>query len=123
MSEPTKSSALIARDQPGVVSLGDAAPVVANGIVSRTILATPELRAILFSFAPEQALTEHTNPARAVVHILTGECEFSVAGQPRTLRAGDLLHIPPSAPHAVRATTAMSMLLVLSPVRKEEAGS
>jgi quercetin dioxygenase-like cupin family protein len=29
------------------------------------------------------------------------------------LRAGDLLHLPPGVPHALRATEAMTMLLVL----------
>jgi quercetin dioxygenase-like cupin family protein len=72
----------------------------------------------LFSFAPEQALTEHTSTSRALIQILSGECEFSVNGKPRTLKSGDLLHLPPNVPHAVRATTAMTMLLVLAPERK-----
>ncbi|HVU34986.1 MAG TPA: cupin domain-containing protein [Opitutaceae bacterium] len=117
MSALSKSSALLAGNEPGMVSLRDAVPLVGQGIVSRTLLATPELRSVLFRFAPEQALTEHTSTSRAFIQILEGECEFSIAGQPRTLGAGEVLHLPPNVPHAVRATTAMSMLLVLAPER------
>jgi quercetin dioxygenase-like cupin family protein len=113
-----KSSALLSSTEPGTIALGDAAQVVGHGIVSRTLLATPELRAVMFSFAAEQALTEHTSTSRALIQILTGECEFMVAGQPRVMRAGDVLHLPPNVPHAVRATTPMTMLLVLAPERK-----
>lgn len=113
-----KPSALLASSEPGVLALGDTAQIVGHGIVSRTLLATPELRAVVFSFAPEQALTEHTSTSRALIQILTGECEFSVAGKPQTLRAGSVLHLPPNVPHAVRATSAMTMLLVLAPERK-----
>lgn len=113
-----KTSALLASDTAAVISLADIAPVVGHGIVSRTLLASPEMRAVFFSFAPEQALTEHTSTSRAVIHILSGECEFSVEGKPHALRSGNVLHLPPNVPHAVRATTPMTMLLVLSPERK-----
>lgn len=113
-----KSTSLLDPAAAGTISIADAAPIVGHGIVSRTVLATPELRSVLFSFAPEQALTEHTSTSRALIHILTGECEFSVSGTPRALKAGDILHLPPNVPHAVRATTAMTMLLVLAPPRK-----
>jgi quercetin dioxygenase-like cupin family protein len=110
-----KSTALLDAGSAGTISLAEAGQVVGHGIVSRTLLATPELRSVLFSFAPEQALTEHTSTSRALIHIVSGECEFSVNGAPRGLKAGDILHLPPNVPHAVRATTAMTMLLVLAP--------
>ena len=113
-----KSSALLSPAEPGTLSLSEAAKVVGHGIASRTLLATPELRSVLFSFAPEQALTEHTSTSRALIQILSGECEFSVSGRPQIMRAGDVLHLPPNVPHAVRATSAMTMLLVLAPERK-----
>lgn len=101
-----------------MLALGDVGQVVGHGIVSRTVLATPELRCVFFSFAPDQALTEHTSTSRALIQILSGECEFSVSGEPRKMKAGDLLHLTPNVPHAVRATTPMTMLLVLAPERK-----
>ena len=87
---------------------------VPNGIVSRTLLRTANSRAVLFGFAEGQELTEHTSTQHAVIQILSGECEFQLAGKPRPLKAGDLLYLPPHLPHAVRATKQFSMLLTLS---------
>jgi quercetin dioxygenase-like cupin family protein len=85
-----------------------------NGIVSRTLLRAPNCRVVLFGFDAGQELTEHTSTQHALIQILTGECEFSLAGKPHALKAGDLLYMPPNLPHAVRATQKFSMLLTLS---------
>jgi quercetin dioxygenase-like cupin family protein len=113
-----KPSSLIPPDQGTSLTLTENAPAVGHGIVSRTLLATPELRLVLFTFAAGQELTEHTSTARAVIQVLTGEGEFVVSGSPRMLKAGDLLHLPPGMSHAVNAKTEMSMLLTLAPERK-----
>jgi len=112
------TAALLATDEAGTLTLGDGTPAVGHGIVSRAVLFTPELRVTLFNFAAGQALTEHTSTSRALIQVLSGAGEFTVAGIPRTLRAGELLHLPPRAPHAVIATEPMTMLLVLAPERK-----
>ena len=85
-----------------------------NGIVSRTVLSTANLRTVLFGFAEGQELTEHTSTQHALIQILSGECEFSLAGVPHRLKAGDFLYMPPNLPHAVKATQQFSMLLTLS---------
>jgi quercetin dioxygenase-like cupin family protein len=69
---------------------------------------------VLFGFAEGQELTEHTSTQHAFIQILSGECEFSIAGDPQNLKAGDFLYLPPNLPHAVRATTQFSMLLTLA---------
>jgi quercetin dioxygenase-like cupin family protein len=102
-----------------VVSLAEETKFAANGIVSRTLLRTDTTRVVLFGFAEGQELTEHTSTQQAVIQILTGTCEFSLAGQPRLLKAGDLLYMPPNLRHAVKATGPFSMLLTLTkPVEK-----
>lgn len=102
-----------------VVSLADETRFAANGIVSRTLLRTENTRVVLFGFAEGQELTEHTSTQQAVIQILTGECEFSLGGRPRLLKAGDLLYMPPNLRHAVKATCQFSMLLTLTrPVEK-----
>ena len=97
-----------------VLSLAAETRFAPNGIVSRTLLCTANSRAVLFGFATGQELTEHTSTQHALIQILSGECEFTLAGQPRTLKSGDLLYMPPNLPHAVKATTQFSMLLTLS---------
>ena len=96
------------------MSLAAETKFAANGIVSRTLLRTPNSRAVLFGFAEGQELTEHASTQHALVQILSGECDFSLAGQPHALKTGDVLYMPPNLPHAVKATTQFSMLLTLS---------
>jgi quercetin dioxygenase-like cupin family protein len=97
-----------------IISLADETRFAPNGIVSRTLMRTANSRLVLFGFAEGQELTEHTSTQRALIQILSGECEFSLAGKPHTLKAGDLLHMPPNLAHGVKATTQFSMLLTLS---------
>jgi quercetin dioxygenase-like cupin family protein len=106
-----KKTTLLSPTEAGVCSLTEAAQPVSDGIISRAVLTTPGLRITWFQFASGQELSEHTSKARALVQILSGKCEFSVSGKMHLLKAGDLLHIPPSVPHALTAPEPFSMLL------------
>ena len=97
-----------------IISLGGETRFVPNGIVSRTLLRTTNSRVVLFGFDEGQELTEHTSTQHAVIQILSGECEFSLAGKLHALKAGDLLYLPPNLAHAVKGTTQFSMLLTLT---------
>lgn len=108
MSEP-----LIDAGQQRILSLADETQYAPNGIVSRTLLQTPAGRVVLFGFAAGQELTEHTSTQHALIQILSGACDFSLAGQGRQLKAGDALYMPPGLAHAVKATEQFSMLLTL----------
>jgi quercetin dioxygenase-like cupin family protein len=101
-------------EKEGVLSLNEGSAFRDNAIVSRSLLQTPQLRVVLFHFDTGQELTEHTSPHRAVVQILSGGCDFKLGQDWRSLRAGDLVHMPPHLPHAVRATERFSMLLTLA---------
>lgn len=105
---------LLSAETPGTLPLAAATQVSAAGIVSRTVLQSPELRVVLFTFAEGQELTTHTSTRRAVIHVLEGTGEFLFGGRWEKLAAGTLLHLPPNQPHAVRATAGpFSMLLTL----------
>ncbi len=106
-----KKSTLLSPTESGVCSLVEPVPNVAQGIVSRAVLTTPALRLTLFHFAAGQELSEHTSKARALVQVLSGFCHFTVGGVMHVLKAGDLLHLPPDAPHSVTAPEAFAMLL------------
>lgn len=105
---------LIESGREKIISLADETRFAPNGIVSRTVLRTENSRVVLFGFAEGQELTEHTSTQHAMIQILSGECEFSLAGKPHNLKAGDWLYMPPNLAHAVKATTQFSMLLTLS---------
>jgi len=85
-----------------------------HGVVSRTLFATSTTRVVLFAFAAGQSLSEHSTPREGLVQMLSGRCNFTVNGKLHPLVAGDLLHLPPGAPHAVSAPERFSMLLILS---------
>ena len=104
---------LIPIDQQKIISLAGETKFAANGIVSRTLFRGANGRMVLFGFAEGQELTEHTSTQQAMIQILSGECEFFLAGKPHNLKTGDLLYMPPNLPHAVKATKQFSMLLTL----------
>lgn len=114
---------LIQSGREKIVSLPEETQFASNGIVSRTLLCTETLRTVLFGFAEGQELTEHTSTQHALVQILSGTCEFSLAGKLHHLKAGDFLYMEPNLPHAVKATQQFSMLLTLSkPVQPQTQG-
>lgn len=104
---------LIGLDREQIISLAAETQFAPNGIVSRTLMRAPNGRVVLFGFAEGQELTEHTSTQQALIQILSGECEFSLAGKPHFMKSGDLLYMPPGLPHAVKATRQFSMLLTL----------
>jgi len=115
-----KEQPLLPLDAASVVSLEKEIQFAPNGIVSRTLLAAPSLRLVLFGFDKGQELTEHISPRRALVQALSGVCEFTVNGRPHRLQAGQMLFMPAGAPHSVRALERFAMLLTLFPAREED---
>lgn len=110
---PISSSTLLQRDSSGSVTLAEATQFSASGIVSRAVLSCDGLRVTLFGFAAGQELTEHTSSSRALIQILSGSSTWTIAGREQVAGAGELLHLPPHTPHAVRAEEPFSMLLTL----------
>ena len=96
-----------------VLSLEEETRFVPNGIASRTVLRTGDARVVLFGFDAGQELTEHTSTRHALVQILSGECDFSLAGEAKQLKTGDVVYMPPHLPHALKATSRFAMLLTL----------
>lgn len=105
---------LIQTGKEKMISLPDETHYTPHGIVSRTVLRTEHTRSVLFGFSEGQELSEHTSTQHAMIQILSGSCEFTLAGKPQILKSGDLLYMPPSLPHAVKALEQFSMLLTLS---------
>lgn len=108
-------TSLIPADGAESLVLADSVQVSSSGIVSRTVLQSPELRTVLFAFDAGQELTSHTSRRRALVQVLSGACDFFFAGAWHRLETGALLHMPPGHPHAVRAGAGpFTMLLTLA---------
>jgi quercetin dioxygenase-like cupin family protein len=105
------TTALLSTDQAGVCPLQAPWRDVAHGVVSQAVLTAPGLRVTRFRFAAGQELSEHAVPARALVQVLEGACDFTLPDRTLRLGAGDLLHLPPQLPHAVCAVEDLTLLI------------
>ena len=84
-----------------------------GSVVSRIVLKRAAGNVTLFAFDAGQELSEHTAPYDALVQVLDGEAEVTIAGQPHRLRAGELILMPANRPHAERALARFKMLLTM----------
>ena len=96
-----------------ILKLGSMASYQESSIVSRQITKADGGNVTLFAFDQGQELSEHTAPFDALVHILDGEAEIRIAGQPFQLKSGDAIIMPGGQPHAVRAVRKFKMLLTM----------
>lgn len=85
----------------------------AGAVVSRTVLDRPAGTVTLFAFDAGQGLSEHTSPYDALVYLLDGEAEITIAGQAFRVRGGEALLLPAHKPHALKAVERFKMALVL----------
>jgi quercetin dioxygenase-like cupin family protein len=84
-----------------------------GAVVSRTLINQKTGTVTLFAFDVGQELSEHTAPYDALVQVLDGETEISIAGQPYRLKAGEAIIMPANDPHAVKAVTPFKMMLTM----------
>lgn len=82
-------------------------------VVSRVVLRRATGNVTLFAFDQGQELSEHTAPFDALAHVLEGEAEITIAGQPFRLGAGQMILMPANRPHAVRALARFKMMLIM----------
>ena len=94
-------------------NLADSVTYGIGSVVSKTLLKKDSGNITLFSFDKGQGLSEHTAPFDAVVHILDGQAEISIGGEPRMVSAGQMLIMPANIPHALQANERFKMLLIM----------
>jgi quercetin dioxygenase-like cupin family protein len=88
---------------------------VARGIHSQTLYDGPDARLVLFAFAPGEELSEHTAARPAIVHVLDGEGDAVVGGEPHALGRGTWFRMPARTPHSILARTPLRLALYLLP--------
>jgi quercetin dioxygenase-like cupin family protein len=97
----------------GVLSRADVVQYQPRAVVSRTLIKKPSGTVTAFAFDAGEGLSEHTAPFDALVSILEGDAEISIAADSYRLGAGDLLRLPANRPHAVKAIARFKMLLIM----------
>jgi quercetin dioxygenase-like cupin family protein len=84
-----------------------------DAVVSRQVAKAAGGNVTLFAFDQGQQLSEHTAPFDALLHVLEGEAQVSLSGQPHQLQAGEAILMPAGQPHAVSAVRRFKMLLTM----------
>jgi quercetin dioxygenase-like cupin family protein len=84
-----------------------------GSVVSREILSQKTGSVTLFAFDKGQGLSEHTAPFDALVSVLDGEAEITIAGEPFNVKAGEMIVMPAHRPHALKAVHKFKMMLVM----------
>ncbi len=84
-----------------------------GAVVSRTIIKKTTGTVTIFSFDEGQGLSEHTTPFDALVEILDGEAEITIAGKPNKVQAGEFIIMPAGEPHALKAIKKFKMALIM----------
>jgi quercetin dioxygenase-like cupin family protein len=84
-----------------------------DGILSRILLKDGQVNATIFGFDAGQELSEHTAATPAIIHILQGEAQLTIAGEERVGGPGTWVYMPARMPHSLVARTPVIMLLLL----------
>jgi len=96
-----------------VIKMGDLVAYQDGSVVSRTVIKKDVGNVTVFAFDKGQGLSEHTAPFDALVHIVDGEAEIAISGNPFRLKKGETIIMPADKPHSLRASERFKMLLVM----------
>ena len=83
------------------------------GIASRVLAKGSGGNVTLFAFDEGQELSEHQTALDALVLVLDGAFDLTIAGGVVRATPGSVVRMPANVPHAVRAREASRMLLIL----------
>jgi len=84
-----------------------------GSIVSRMLVYPKSGTITVFAFDAGEGLSEHTAPYDAVLQVLDGEALVTIAGKEYPMKAGNLIIMPATIPHAVHAVTQFKMMLTM----------
>lgn len=101
------------------IPVKDAVAYAEGSVVSKTILDMPAGTLTFFAFGEGEGLSEHTAPYDATVHILDGEAQIIIDGNPIVVKSGELIIMPANIPHELRALKPFKMLLIM--IREKQA--
>lgn len=111
--EPNKTQAADRNLIGSVSHLTDLVSYQECSVVSRTVMKGDAGSVTVFAFDKFQGLSEHTVPYDALVLLLHGEAEITIAGEASLLKQGDMIVMPAHQPHAVQAVERFKMVLTM----------
>ena len=100
-------------DEQGPCHLAGLVAYQEASVVSKTLVEKETGTVTLFAFDQGQGLSEHTAPFDALVCVLDGKVEITLAGNPVTVSQGEMLIMPAGDPHALKAVERFKMMLFM----------
>jgi quercetin dioxygenase-like cupin family protein len=96
-----------------VFDLGELIDYQPGAVVSRVLLKRKTGNVTLFAFDAGEGLSEHTAPFEAMVQVIDGEVEVTIAGEAHRVSVGQTIIMPANRPHALNAVSRFKMLLTM----------
>ncbi len=84
-----------------------------DGILSRTLYQSEQVKVVLFGFGAGQELSEHTASKPAIIQMIQGEAKLTLGDDTIAAKAGAWIYMPPNLKHSIHAQTSVIMLLLL----------
>lgn len=103
----------IPHSQPGEII--DVRPLATTLTSSKTkaLIKTPHFEVIRMVLPAGKIISEHKAPGEILVQCLEGDITFTTMGEPKKLRAGDMMYLAAGEPHALEAAEDSSFLLTI----------
>lgn len=99
--------------QSQVINLKDVVTVEPEQMLSQTLVQRKDLGMTLFSLDKGQEIGRHSSPGDAMVNILSGVAKITIDESEFIVNAGETIIMPANQPHALYATEAFQMLLIV----------
>ena len=96
-----------------LLALADLITPTPQGVASRVLAKTAAGNITLFAFDAGEDLSEHTAPFQALVFTLSGSLTLTIGARTVITTPQSLVLMPAHVPHAVHATEASRMLLIM----------
>ena len=96
-----------------VLNIKDMVSYQAGSIVSRTVIDKSAGTVTVFAFDSGQGLSEHIAPFDALVQIIDGTADITIAGSVHTVKEGEMIIMPANKPHSLKANTRFKMILIM----------
>ncbi len=90
-----------------------------NPLLERQFLSTAGLTMARFLLRKGLVVPEHSHPNEQLAYVLEGALKFTVEGKDIVVRSGEVLCIPPNAPHMAEALEDTIDLDIFVPARAD----
>src|SRR6266700_6502172 len=88
--------------------------------ITRQMLVGNRIMVCRFTFDPFVVTPEHTHPHEQITMVVKGKVKFTISGEERIVKAGDILHFPSNNRHgATLLDEEVIMIDIFSPIRED----